>query len=70
MDRMEVVKTEDILNFVDEDQLWTEVGGKCNYTIDNLIQSIDNSDPSSKIRLHSITKKIRKKSQNQAIISQ
>jgi len=28
MDRMEIVKQEDILNFVDEDQLWTEVGGK------------------------------------------
>jgi len=61
MDRMEVVQTEDILNFIDEDQLWTGVGGKCEYTIDDYIQSIDDYDPSSKIRLHTITKKDKKK---------
>jgi len=61
MDRMETVRMEDILNYVDEDQLWTGVGGNCEYTIDDLIQSIDDYDPTSKIRLHTITKKDKKK---------
>jgi len=71
MDRLEIVQRDDITNFIDEDQLWTEFGGSCEYSIERLIQDIDdyhNDNPgSSTLRIHTISKKGKKKSKNNEV---
>jgi len=57
MDRIEVINPEELPNFIDKDQLWSEFGGNCDYNPQLLIESVNDFNPTQKLRLRSISKK-------------
>jgi len=62
LDRVEVIRREDLSNYIEEDQLWSEMeGGKCEYHAEDLIESIGDWSPTKKIRTYNIVKKDKKK---------
>jgi hypothetical protein len=61
MDRIEIIDRNDVVNFIDEENLWEDFGGKCEFSVKQLIKSLDDHDPTSKIRLRSIAKRGKKK---------
>jgi len=60
MDRIQTVTQEEILDHIDEDNLWSEFGGNCEYSVDDLIEGITQRLEESPIKMHTITKNKKK----------
>jgi len=57
MDRIQIARQEQILEYIDADQLWSEFGGNVEYSMDNLTDAITERMSENPLRLHTITKK-------------
>jgi len=57
MDRIQTLRTRDeLLDHIDADQLWSEFGGECEYSVENLIEDINARMEEKPLKLHTITK--------------
>jgi len=52
MDRIQIVTKEQLLDHIDADQLWSELGGTVDYSIEQMIESISERLKESPLRLH------------------
>jgi len=64
MDRIQIIQKEQLLDYIDADQLWEDAGGSVEYSVDNLIDDITDRIKESPLRLHTITKNKKKKIRN------
>jgi len=60
MDRIQIIQQEELINYIDADNLWSEFGGDVEYSVEDLVQAIDDHS-SHHPRLHTITKNKNKK---------
>jgi len=57
MDRIQTISSfNELLNFIDEDNLWNEFGGNCQYTIPELLEDITNRLNEKPLKIPTLTK--------------